>query len=128
MLVNYKTGTTAAEDVCHAIAAAGGVAIPAQADVSDRDAVARAAEMGREAFGRSVDILVNCAGGAVTPRPFLETGWDDVQQVLDVHLRGAYNCCQAVVPGMVAAEVRPHREYRIDPHLERAARAVDAPS
>jgi 3-oxoacyl-[acyl-carrier protein] reductase len=101
VLVNYKTGTTAAEDVCHAIAAAGGVAIPAQADVSDRDAVARAAEMGREAFGRAVDVLINCAGGAVTPRPFLETGWDDVQKVLDVHLRGAYNCCQAVVPGMV---------------------------
>jgi NAD(P)-dependent dehydrogenase (short-subunit alcohol dehydrogenase family) len=59
--------------------------------------VARAAE----SMGRPVDILINCAGGSLTPRPFLESDWDEVQQALDMHLKGAWNCCKAVAPGMV---------------------------
>jgi 3-oxoacyl-[acyl-carrier protein] reductase len=102
VLVNYNSGTTAAEELCHTIAASGGVALPARADVNDRDAVSRAAELAREAFGRPVDLLINCAGGAVAPRPFLEMGWESVQQVFDLHVKGAFNCCQAVVPGMIA--------------------------
>jgi 3-oxoacyl-[acyl-carrier protein] reductase len=102
VLVNYKSGTAAAEDLCHLIAGEGGVAIPALADVNDRDAVAHAADLAREAFNRPIDILINCAGGAVPPRPFLETSWDEIQQALDLHVKGAYNCIRAVVPGMAA--------------------------
>lgn len=102
VLVNFKSGTAAAEDLCHSIAAAGGVAIPAPADVNDSAAVARATALAVEAFNRPVDILINCAGGAVPTRPFLETSWDEIQSALDVHLRGAYNCARAVVPGMAA--------------------------
>jgi 3-oxoacyl-[acyl-carrier protein] reductase len=102
VLVNFKSGTTAAEELCHTIAASGGVAIPALADVNDPAAVLRAAGLAQEAFGRPVDILINCAGGAVPPRPFLDTNWDELQAALDVHVKGAYNCCKAVVPGMAA--------------------------
>ncbi len=101
VLVNYKSGAAAAEELCHSIAAAGGVAIPAQADVNDRDAVLRAANLGREAFGKPVEILLNCAGGAAATKPYLETSWEDVQEVLDVQLKGAFHCCKAVTPGMV---------------------------
>lgn len=102
VLVNYRSNTPAAEELCHLIAGEGGVAIPAPADVNDADAVLRATETARQAFGRPVDILINCAGGAVSPRPFLETGWDEIQRALDLHVKGAYNCARAVVPGMAA--------------------------
>jgi 3-oxoacyl-[acyl-carrier protein] reductase len=97
VIVNYRSNATAAEELCHAIAGAGGTAVPSRADVHDGEAVARAAE----SLGRPVDILINCAGGNLTPRPFLESNWDEVQQALDMHLKGAWNCCKAVVPGMV---------------------------
>ena len=97
VIVNYRNSAAAAEELCHLIGEAGGMAIPACADVSDAEAVARAVE----SMGRPVDILINCAGAPVSPRPFLDAGWDEIQQALDVHLRGAWNCCKAVAPGMV---------------------------
>jgi 3-oxoacyl-[acyl-carrier protein] reductase len=97
VIVNHRNSAAAAEELCHAIADAGGRAIPSRADVRDADAVARAAA----SLGRPVDILINCAGGTVSPRPFLESDWDEVQRALDVHLKGAWNCCKAVAPGMV---------------------------
>jgi 3-oxoacyl-[acyl-carrier protein] reductase len=100
VLVNYKNGASAAEDLCHAISTAGGVAVPAPADVHDGGAVARAIGRAADVFGRPVDILINCAGGSVAPRPFPETGWEDIQQALDLHLKGAYNCAKAAVPDM----------------------------
>lgn len=101
VVVNYHRNATAAEEVCHSIAGAGGAAIPARGDVTKAEAVAGAVALAREAFGKPADILVHCAGGAVTLRPFMETSWEDVQQMLDVQLKGAFHCAQAVAPGMV---------------------------
>jgi 3-oxoacyl-[acyl-carrier protein] reductase len=101
VVVNYRSGSTAAEDLCHSIVTSGGHAIPARADVTDADAVVGAAKIASEHFGRCVDVLINCAGGTLAPRPFLETEWSDVQQTLDTHLKGAFHCTKAMVPGML---------------------------
>ncbi len=101
VVVNYHRDGAAAEELCHSIASAGGSVIPARADVTQAEAVAGAVALAREAFGKPVDILIHCAGGAVTLRPFLDTRWEDVQQTLDVQLKGAFHCAQAVAPGMV---------------------------
>jgi 3-oxoacyl-[acyl-carrier protein] reductase len=101
VMINYHHNAEAAEEVCHAIASDGGAAITARADVTQADAVVEAVGLARSAFGKPADILIHCAGGAVTLRPFLETRWEDVQQMLDVQLKGAFHCAQAVVPGML---------------------------
>jgi len=50
----------------------------------------------------SVDILVNNAGGALnTPYILDEIQEKDWNLVLDVNLKGAFLCCQAVIPEMV---------------------------
>ncbi len=50
----------------------------------------------------SVDILVNNAGGALnTPHLLEEIQEKDWNLVVDVNLKGAFLCCQAVIPEMV---------------------------
>jgi NAD(P)-dependent dehydrogenase (short-subunit alcohol dehydrogenase family) len=50
----------------------------------------------------SVDILVNNAGGALnTPYILEEIEEKDWNLVVDVNLKGAFLCCQAVIPEMV---------------------------
>ena len=50
----------------------------------------------------SVDILVNNAGGALnTPYALEEIQEMDWNLVVDVNLKGAFLCCQAVIPEMV---------------------------
>ncbi|RWM07341.1 SDR family oxidoreductase [Mesorhizobium sp.] len=61
VVVNYAGSSTEAEALVTKIEAAGGKAIPAQADVSDPGAVARMFDAAQAAFG-GIDVLVNNAG------------------------------------------------------------------
>ena len=61
VVVNYAGNAAEAEALVARIEAAGGRAIPAQADVSDAAAVARMFDAAQAAFG-GVDVLVNNAG------------------------------------------------------------------
>ncbi len=81
------------------LVAKGAEAIAVRCDVSSRDQVDAMTAATRERFGR-VDILVNNAG---ITRPAMlhkmtEPQWD---QVVAVHLKGSFNCLQAVAPGMI---------------------------
>ncbi len=54
-----------------------------------------------DCFGK-IDVLCNVAGGSVPPRPsFIEMSEEYWNMVMDRNLRTAFNCCKAVVPGMV---------------------------
>jgi 3-oxoacyl-[acyl-carrier protein] reductase len=70
-------------------------------DVTDNDAVVRAAAESHDAFGR-IDILVNSAGitGATAPVPDFPI--DSWLNVIDVNLNGVFYCCRAVLPYMLA--------------------------
>ncbi|MEZ2299998.1 SDR family NAD(P)-dependent oxidoreductase [Variovorax sp. RCC_210] len=78
-----------------------GAATSAVVDVRDEAQIARAAAQSQERFG-SLDILVNNAGilGPTVP------GWAHTpaqwRDVLDVNLTGAWLCCRAVAPVMLA--------------------------
>jgi 3-oxoacyl-[acyl-carrier protein] reductase len=48
----------------------------------------------------TVHILVNNAVADAYPIPFMELTWDHLQRDLDVTLKGAFNCCQEVLPLM----------------------------
>ncbi len=93
VVINYTSNENAAKEVVESIKAAGSDAIAVKADVAkkkDSEALIGAAV---ETFGR-IDILVNNAGFT---RPALmikmtEEQWD---QVVDIHLKGAFLCSQA---------------------------------
>jgi NAD(P)-dependent dehydrogenase (short-subunit alcohol dehydrogenase family) len=83
------------------IEAAGGKAIAAHADISNKAEVDAMVASTLAAFGR-VDILVNNAGIEATPcllRDLPEAQWD---RVLGVNLKGTFLCCQAVLKPMMA--------------------------
>ncbi len=73
-------------------------------DVTDRAAVvAFVAEAERD--GGAVDILVNNAGGVLgqVGRPLEEIAPQEWQALFDVNVTGAFQCAQAVAPGMKRA-------------------------
>lgn len=80
----------------------GGLAL--EVDVCDEASVARMAEETERRVG-PIDLLVNNAGGGLSPDtpPIWEGG--DVGawwRVFEINMLGAYLCCRAVLPAMVA--------------------------
>ena len=70
-------------------------------DVSKRSDIRMFVQEMKRLWG-SVDILVNNAGGALnTPYVLEEIQEKDWNLVVDVNLKGAFLCCQAVIPEMV---------------------------
>ncbi len=100
VVVNYANRLDAAEAVSDTIRDMGRQALPLQADVAEAAAVARMVAEATETLG-PIDILVNNAtlhrGRRVEKLP--ESDWD---AVIDSCLKGAYNCCQHIVPQMRA--------------------------
>jgi 3-oxoacyl-[acyl-carrier protein] reductase len=71
-----------------------------KANVTVKSEAVKLIEDAISAFGR-VDILVNNAGGPMrAPRQMEEVAEEDFDRVLDVNLKGAFFCCQAIIPHM----------------------------
>ena len=83
----------------HAEIAGAGDLHRAIVELTDAQAVARAADEAAAAFG-GIDILVNNAGIAGPTVPSWEYPLDDWRRVIDVDLNAVYYCCRAVVPRM----------------------------
>ena len=88
------------EAVAQEIRSKGGRALAVAADVTDeaaaRETVARAeSELG------AIDILVNNAGGNTLGR-LEEMPSSEWWQQIEVNIRGSYNYCRAVLPGMIS--------------------------
>ena len=102
VVVNYRSRADAAEDVAEQIRSMGKRSLVLKADVADQDQVESMVDRIVEEWG-GVDILVHNAalhrGGRVQ-----KIGIEDWDLVLHTTLRGAYNCCRAVVPLMVKRE------------------------
>jgi NAD(P)-dependent dehydrogenase (short-subunit alcohol dehydrogenase family) len=94
-----RSGDELAQAV-EAIAAEGGVARGWVLDVTDPGAVTGVVEDVEEELG-PVTLLVNNAGTAHLPGPLWEVDPDGWWRDLEVHVRGAFNCCRAVVGRMV---------------------------
>ncbi|SFG39574.1 3-oxoacyl-[acyl-carrier-protein] reductase [Desulfotomaculum arcticum] len=99
--VNYAGNAAAAQETVAAITDAGGRAMAIQADVADQEQVDAMMKQILNEYGR-LDILVNNAGitrDNLLPR-LRESDWD---AVLNVNLKGAYNCAKAVMRPMLKA-------------------------
>ena len=79
----------------------GASALAVPCDVTDPKSVAAARDATVKAFGR-IDILVNNAGIAGPTAKLWEVKLADLQTTMRVNLEGPFNCCQAVIPGMIA--------------------------
>jgi NAD(P)-dependent dehydrogenase (short-subunit alcohol dehydrogenase family) len=97
--------TDGAEEVAREIAAAGGEAIAAPADVGNEDEVAAATERAVEAFG-GLDGVVTSAGvfHGGDLKPLGEVELDDFLFVLQVNLAGTFLAIKHAMPHLVARQ------------------------
>ena len=79
----------------------GSNALFVQADIADAAAVQALVARAAEHFG-AVDVLVNNAGMDMFTDPLQMTP-EQWQRCFAVDLEGAWNCCRAVLPGMIGA-------------------------
>jgi 3-oxoacyl-[acyl-carrier protein] reductase len=87
------------KDTAKEIEALGVQALALKVDVSNSKDTKKMAEEVLKKFGR-IDILVNNAG--IYPfKPFTEMEDKDWDKVLNVNLKGTFNCTKAVVPAMI---------------------------
>lgn len=105
VVVNYRgQADRAAQIVSEINAAAGegkGRALAVQADIATEAGAQALFAAAVKAFG-AVSVLVNNASPRINPKPFSATGWDDVQQQMDVQVKGAFLMTSAVTPDMAA--------------------------
>src|ERR1700712_5689435 len=87
-----------AVQVCKEIESLGGEAVPNYDSVRDFEGAARIVQTAVDAFG-TVDILVNNAG-IVRDRSLLKMEEADFDAVIDVHLKGTFNCTRHAAPIM----------------------------
>jgi glucose 1-dehydrogenase len=95
VVVNYRGGQDAAEEVVRRIEADGGRAIAVRADVSQQDQVDAMFAKAVEQFG-AVDILV-ANSGIQQDAAFTDLTLDQWRMVIDTNLTGQFLCAQAAV-------------------------------
>jgi 3-oxoacyl-[acyl-carrier protein] reductase len=100
--INYLNNKEAADETLNLIKENGGTAIAVQADVTKSADVKKLVDETIAAFGNTVHIVVNVAGGLMGRKPLAdldEAFWD---AVIDVNLKSAYLVTREAVPYMTA--------------------------
>lgn len=91
---------SAIESIVSEIVTSGAVATGEQVDVRDQIAVEQATNKIANTLG-GIDVLVTAAGGSLgTPRNLEEISSADLDLVLDVNIKGTFNCAKSVIPFM----------------------------
>jgi 3-oxoacyl-[acyl-carrier protein] reductase len=92
-------GAKAADKVVAEIVNAGGLAVPNYDSVATMQGGKNIIDTAVKNFG-TIDILVNCAGN-FKACPTVEMTESDWNSIMDVHLRGHFNCCKAAATEML---------------------------
>lgn len=100
VVINYAQDEKSALEVAARIRESGGAAEPFRADIADPSAVSSLMRFAEDQHG-PVDVLINNAGPMIGRSPLTATAWEDVERELAVHLKGSFQCVQAVLPGMI---------------------------
>ncbi|MFC1876902.1 SDR family NAD(P)-dependent oxidoreductase [Thermodesulfobacteriota bacterium] len=93
VIINYTSNQNAADSVVSEIQSMGRSAVAVKADVAVKTNVERLVNTAAEKFGK-LDILVNNAG-FTRPAMMVKMSEDQWDQVVDIHLKGAFMCSQA---------------------------------
>jgi len=91
----------AIDRVVAGIRAVGGQAVPAPADATDVDALARAYTHLSEQFSRPVELLAAFAGGNGRPRPTEQVDPEEWRRVIDGDLTSTFLTIRAALPAMI---------------------------
>jgi 3-oxoacyl-[acyl-carrier protein] reductase len=86
--------------VCQEITSAGGIAVPVQSDVRKPEEARSLVQRAVDAAG-PIGILVNNAGSLIQRIPIREVTPESWDEVMDLNLKSAVICSQAVAPGMI---------------------------
>jgi len=98
VVINYTSNQEAADNVVSEIESMGRKAIAVKADVALLSDVNELVNAGVDTFGK-LDILVNNAG-FTRPAMMVKMSEDQWDQVVDIHLKGAFMCSQAAARHM----------------------------
>jgi 3-oxoacyl-[acyl-carrier protein] reductase len=93
IVVNYTSNEKAANEVVDVAKSMGSEAFAVKADVARKSEAEHLVQAGIETFGR-LDILVNNAG-FTRPAMMIKMTEEQWDQVVDIHLKGAFLCSQA---------------------------------
>ena len=100
VVINFHRNQAGAEASRAEIVSGGGRAIIVQADVMQASEVKSLVERAITEFGK-IDILVNNAGSLVERLKILELTEDRWDEVIDLNLKSAFLCSQAVASAMI---------------------------
>ncbi len=102
VVINYNNSYESASLLCKSLASNGYSVMTHKANVANKLEVDLMVKETLYKFG-TLDILVNNAGisfqGLMT-----ETDEIDFDNIIDVNLKGVFNCCKAVIPSMVSRQ------------------------
>lgn len=99
VIVNYRKDEEGALEVVDTIVKNGGNALALKGDVSSYDEAEDLIKRSKEAFN-SIDILINNAG-ITKDKLILRMKEEDFDSVIDVNLKGVFNCIKHVTPIML---------------------------
>ena len=100
VVVNYFRSPEAGEATVKAIQAAGGTAIAVAGDMTRQADVENLVSKAREAYGDSIDILVNVVGGLVARKSLLEMDEAFFEAVMKLNVTSTFLASRSVVPHM----------------------------
>jgi 3-oxoacyl-[acyl-carrier protein] reductase len=99
VVINYFNSEEAAKKLEKDLINQGFSALAICADVTKRVQIEKLIDTVHGVFG-SIDVLVNNAGVSQN-KLFTDTTEEEWDSMIDVHLKGLFNCSKMVVPGMV---------------------------
>ncbi|SES75405.1 3-oxoacyl-[acyl-carrier-protein] reductase [Anaerobranca gottschalkii] len=99
VVVNYNSSEEEAQKVVNAILEIGGKGIAVRGNIADYNESQQLIEKALEEF-QKIDILVNNAG-ITRDNLLLRMSEEDFDQVVDVNLKGYFNCTKAVIRPML---------------------------
>jgi len=103
IVVNYQNSAERAQELVDEIVQAGGRAMMVKANITQTEDVQQLVSTVSETLG-GIQALVHCAAPRSQLQPFDNLEWTEIQQQLDVQIKGAFNCVKAVLPGMLLAQ------------------------
>lgn len=102
VVVNYFNSPNSAEETRDMINAVGGECILVKGDMSKETDVRNMFNEAKKAFGETIHILVNVAGGIMGRKTITEQDEDWYNLLMDVNMKSCWLCTREVVPYMPA--------------------------
>lgn len=100
VVINFHNSENNANYVVDLINKSGGDSIAIKADVANNQEVAAMFDQIERAFG-AVEAVVHCASPNNEPRTIENLEWLDIQDQIDVNLKGAFNVSKRALPSMI---------------------------